>query len=102
MRTAPLTPGAAAAPALVVVIAVLFYLPRIGRDQHWLRTALALQVGGSLGNAIDRIRFGAVVDFFDFQFFPVFNVDDIGITVGVAMLIWYLWQQEKEERTENG
>lgn len=83
--------------ALVVVAAVIFYLPRVGRDQYWLRTALALQVGGSLGNAIDRLRFGYVVDFFDFQVFPVFNIADIGITTGVAMLIWYLWQQEKKE-----
>ncbi|AVX20112.1 MAG: signal peptidase II [Bacillota bacterium] len=83
--------------ALVVVAVVLFYLPRIGREQLWLRTALALQAAGAIGNAIDRLRFGYVVDFLDFQVWPVFNVADIGITVGVGMLIWHLWQQEKKE-----
>lgn len=63
----------------------------------WLRTAerrltavaLGLVIGGALGNVIDRIRFGAVVDFFDFSglFFPwVFNVADAGITVGAILL----------------
>ncbi|WP_395644784.1 signal peptidase II [Terricaulis sp.] len=64
----------------------------------WLRTAprrltataLGLVIGGALGNVIDRIRFGAVADFFDFSgigFFPwVFNVADAGITVGAILL----------------
>jgi signal peptidase II len=64
----------------------------------WLRTAsrrlqavaLGLVVGGALGNVIDRIRFGAVADFFDFSgvWFPyVFNVADAAITVGALLLI---------------
>jgi signal peptidase II len=64
----------------------------------WLRTAarrltgvaLGLVIGGALGNVIDRIRFGAVVDFFDFSgfFFPwVFNVADAAITVGAGLLL---------------
>ena len=49
-------------------------------------------LGGAVGNWIDRIRFGAVVDFFDFRVFPVFNVADSAITVGVsifAVLIFF-------------
>lgn len=64
----------------------------------WLRTAarrltgvaLGLVIGGALGNVIDRIRFGAVVDFFDFSgfFFPwVFNVADAAISVGAGLLL---------------
>jgi len=64
----------------------------------WLRTAerrltgwaLGLVIGGALGNVIDRIRFGAVVDFLDFHglFFPwVFNVADASITVGAGLLL---------------
>jgi signal peptidase II len=63
----------------------------------WLKTAerrlsavaLGLVIGGALGNVIDRIRFGAVVDFFDFSglYFPwVFNVADAAITVGAVLL----------------
>ena len=52
--------------------------------------ALGLVIGGALGNLVDRVRFGAVVDFLDFSglWFPwVFNVADSGITVGVALLL---------------
>ncbi len=55
-------------------------------------TAMALVLGGALGNVIDRIRFGAVVDFLDFHLagwhWPAFNVADSAITAGVALLIW--------------
>ena len=50
-----------------------------------------LLLGGALGNAIDRTFAGAVTDFFDFRIWPVFNVADIGIVVGVALLLWYSW-----------
>ena len=53
---------------------------------------LGLVIGGAVGNAIDRARFGAVVDFIDVQrlgFFPwIFNVADSGITIGVILLLW--------------
>lgn len=67
--------------------------------------ALALVLGGALGNVIDRLRFGAVVDFLDFHVagwhWPAFNVADSAITVGVALL---LWQQitHKEEPPHDG
>lgn len=57
-----------------------------------LPLACALVLGGALGNVIDRLRFGAVVDFLDFHVagwhWPAFNVADSGITVGVVLLIW--------------
>ncbi|KQW73412.1 signal peptidase II [Phenylobacterium sp. Root77] len=60
-------------------------------DRPLLSLGLGLVIGGAIGNAIDRIRFGAVVDFLDFQrlgFFPwVFNVADSAITVGVVFLL---------------
>ncbi len=49
--------------------------------------ALALIVGGGLGNLITRVMYGYVVDFFNFYFWPVFNVADIAICIGCAMLI---------------
>ena len=61
-------------------------------NERLLPAALALVLGGALGNVIDRLRFGAVVDFLDVHAFgwhwPAFNVADSAITVGVILLIW--------------
>jgi signal peptidase II len=60
--------------------------------ERLLPLALALVLGGALGNVIDRLRFGAVVDFLDFHLagwhWPAFNVADSAITVGVMLLLW--------------
>ena len=50
--------------------------------------AYALVLGGAAGNLIDRLRFGYVVDFLDVRVWPVFNIGDSAITIGVALLIW--------------
>ncbi len=59
---------------------------------HWLRSAIVLVIGGAVGNIIDRFIYGAVVDFLDFHVmgyhWPVFNLADSCICVGVAMLLW--------------
>ncbi len=51
-------------------------------------TGLALVLSGALGNLIDRVRFGYVVDFIDIRIWPVFNVADSAITIGVGLLLW--------------
>ncbi|MFN3884787.1 MAG: signal peptidase II [Rhodocyclaceae bacterium] len=60
--------------------------------ERLMPTALALILGGALGNVIDRVRFGAVVDFLDFHLggwhWPAFNVADSAITIGVILLLW--------------
>lgn len=52
------------------------------------RTSMALIFGGAIGNWIDRVRVHAVVDFLDFRFFPVFNLADTAITLGVVAYLW--------------
>ena len=75
---------------LVVVVVIMASYRQI-RDTNWsLNLALGLQMGGALGNLVDRIRFGYVVDFFDLTVWPVFNVADSAICVGVALLAWNL------------
>ena len=56
---------------------------------------LALILGGAVGNLIDRLRFGYVVDFLDFRIWPVFNLADSAITVGTALLILHLLKYKK-------
>jgi signal peptidase II len=86
---AALMPWLLAALALAVVAALGFWLKRV---EHALAgVALGLIIGGALGNVIDRIRFGAVVDFLDFHalgyHWPAFNVADSAICVGAALLL---------------
>lgn len=78
----------------IAVGAILYYL-RKPEAQHWLsRLSLGILLGGAIGNLIDRLRFGKVVDFLLFYwrdyYFPNFNVADIGITVGVGLLVLHL------------
>lgn len=77
-----------AAFSLTVAVALALWARRT--DRRWTAVALGLVIGGAVGNLIDRVRFGAVVDFLDFSalWFPwVFNVADAAISVGVALLL---------------
>lgn len=73
--------------ALVVVAAIALYLARTRQVSRVEVVGLSLVAGGALGNALDRVLLGYVVDFIatDFMSFPVFNVADIGVTCGVAL-----------------
>src|SRR3979490_737270 len=78
--------------AVVVSIGITIWLFRLPRGAHALLAAgLALVLGGAIGNVIDRIRLGYVVDFIHFHwdraYFPAFNVADSAITVGAACLL---------------
>jgi signal peptidase II len=75
--------------AAMLVISGVFARWLMGAGRRLTATALGLVIGGALGNVIDRIRFGAVVDFLDFNglWFPwVFNVADAAISVGALLL----------------
>ena len=75
--------------ALVVVVFLLFWLRKA--ETSALVIGLAMVIGGTLGNVIDRLRFGAVIDFVDWHVggyhWPAFNIADAGITLGVALLL---------------
>ncbi|WP_246167635.1 signal peptidase II [Propionivibrio limicola] len=70
----------------------IVYLLRQHRNEFRLSLALTLVLGGALGNVIDRIRFGVVVDFIQWHaagyYWPAFNIADSAITLGAALLIW--------------
>ena len=76
----------------VAIIAVMYYLIRHRPTNKWLVWGLSMIVGGGIGNMIDRISLGYVVDFFDFTLinFAVFNVADSFVCVGAGILMVYM------------
>lgn len=74
------------ASILAIGIMVMFYQRASGAGAGLLRFSLGLQLGGAVSNLADRIRDGHVTDFVDFRFWPVFNVADSAITIGIIML----------------
>src|SRR2546421_1110130 len=83
--------------SLAAVIFIFSYYRKLRNDQRYLQIALALVLGGAIGNALDRVLRGYVIDFIDWHWFdpnwarpglhwPTFNVADSGITVGLLML----------------
>jgi signal peptidase II len=85
---------------VIVVAAIIFYYRQLPAGQWWIKVSLGLQLGGALGNLLDRLRMGYVIDFIDFKIWPVFNVADSATVIGVAILAYYLLQDRDEE--ENG
>lgn len=85
--------------AVCLVAAATYFYPRIPVQYRLLRIGTGLVVGGALGNVIDRIRTGYVVDFFDFRIWPIFNIADVGIVCGVGFIIFtitYLYKEDGE------
>lgn len=76
---------------IIFIIAAIYYLIKHPKDNLIMRIGLSMVLAGAIGNLIDRIRVGYVVDFFDFRLinFPVFNVADCAIDVGCALLVIY-------------
>jgi len=89
------------ASILGIGILLLFYrkqpIPAI-----WLRTSLGLLLGGAAGNLADRITLGEVTDFIDIGMWPVFNLADSSVMVGLAILAWFLLRSAKETRRAEG
>jgi signal peptidase II len=84
--------------AVIVSILIISYFPSVSRRDWWLRLALGMQLGGALGNLVDRImRNGQVTDFISVGNFAIFNVADSCITVGVIILVLGVWITERRE-----
>ena len=81
--------------AIIVIVAIFYYYPKVELDDWTLRLAMGLQLGGAAGNLIDRLRVGRVTDFISIGAFPVFNVADSAISVGVAVLLIGFWLRER-------
>lgn len=77
--------------ATVISVVLVIWLARLGRDQRLQASALALVLGGAVGNVIDRLLYGHVIDFIQLYYrhwyWPTFNIADAAITVGAVLLI---------------
>lgn len=82
------------AVTLVVAVLIIYYYRALSADHRWLRCGLALQLGGALGNLIDRVLEGYVIDFIDFTVWPpVFNFADAAIVIGIAIFLIAFWRE---------
>ncbi|MEA2243046.1 MAG: signal peptidase [Solirubrobacteraceae bacterium] len=81
--------GAGVAVAILIAVAVVALVVYVARNapRRWIWLPAGLLLGGALGNVIDRVREGAVVDFLKLPHWPAFNVADAAITVGVVVLL---------------
>lgn len=84
--------------AILVTAAIVYYNRTLAAEQVWLRTALGLQVGGAIGNMIDRLHQGYVTDFFHLHYWPVFNIADAAISIGVVILVVLMRSESKPAR----
>jgi signal peptidase II len=83
---------------LVVVACITYAYGKVGKNDWWTRASYILISGGALGNLVDRVKMGEVVDFLDFYIgnvhWPAFNVADSAISVGAVMLLISLFRNK--------
>jgi len=88
--------------AVVASVIILWIIHRLNDEQKLFGFGLSLIFSGAIGNLIDRIRFGEVIDFIDVHWYqhhwPAFNVADSAISVGVALLLLDMWRDETKKR----
>ena len=90
--------------SIIAMMCILWYISRVRDDQKLAIVSLSLVFSGALGNLIDRIRLGEVIDFLDVFWrnyhWPAFNVADSAITIGVTLLFIEMWREEKKKSVE--
>lgn len=86
--------------SMVVSAAIIYYFPQVPRQDWLIRLAMAMLLGGAVGNLIDRLSQGYVTDFISVGEFPVFNVADASISLGVVVLFIGMWMQERQQKAE--
>ncbi|MEZ5080947.1 MAG: signal peptidase II [Thermoleophilia bacterium] len=88
--------GVVATLTLIALAGIALALVSLVRQNPWGAAGAGLLVGGSLGNLVDRLRFGGVTDFIDFDHWPAFNIADSAITIGAILIIMGLMEATEE------
>lgn len=91
--------GALTVLAVVVLAGVVWYGLRAGGRSGWLAVGVGLIAGGAIGNLLDRVRLGYVVDFVAVGWWPRFNVADSAISLGVVCVLVHALREDARERT---
>ncbi|MDD3655150.1 MAG: signal peptidase II [Atribacterota bacterium] len=86
---------------LLIILLGIIFLSKIARHSRLIFFSFILILGGSLGNLIDRLRIGSVIDFLDFRIWPIFNVADSAINIGFFFLIIHFLFQPEGARDDN-
>ncbi len=89
---------------IFAIIFISYFLIFYTRESNLLQIAISLQLSGAFGNIVDRIRLGSVTDFIDVGSWPVFNIADSCISVGMFLLIIHIiisWKNEKKVNEDN-
>jgi signal peptidase II len=88
--------------ALLVILVIIFFLRnKIIEQNRLIIFAFIFILGGSLGNIIDRLRIGSVIDFLDFRIWPIFNIADSAINIGLLLLIIHFLFKKEEQNEDN-
>lgn len=88
--------------SLAVIIFIVSYIWKNRRDtDRGISLSLGLILGGALGNLTDRIRLGYIIDFIDFRVWPVFNIADSAITIGLIILAWNILSHNSKLPTKD-
>lgn len=82
--------------ASIVSVGIIIFNQKLEPGNALLRVALGLQLGGALGNLLDRVTQGSVTDFLDFGPWPVFNIADAAVVAGVILMGFVLLQEERK------
>jgi signal peptidase II len=90
--------GALVLTLTLLALAVLVFYLALRPDRPWLWLPTGMLVGGAVGNLIDRLSSGSVIDFIKLPYWPAFNVADTAITFGVLALLWVLEGKREDER----
>lgn len=83
---------------LALLTLLVWYRSQLTKQYLLLDGAAVLIIAGALGNLLDRLVKGSVTDFFDFHFFPIFNIADIAVTCGVGLMVVYILKHESDTR----
>jgi signal peptidase II len=79
--------------SIIVIGGIIYYSRKLNNKDSVQQYLLAFILGGTIGNLIDRVAFGFVIDFLDFRIWPIFNFADMFLSIGVIGLIIVLWKK---------